>query len=85
MSPQSPDLSTISITALHASSLRAMTEFVRQPSATLAETVARLIDALGRHPERFIAPCGHDVYSQALETWQQLAAHMRACCERRLH
>lgn len=64
----------VPVTALHASSIRAMSEFVRQPSAELAAVVVRLLDALAEHPDRFAAPCGHNVYRHALEVWQGLVA-----------
>lgn len=67
----------IPIDALHASSIRAMSEFVRNPSPQLADTIVRLLEHLGRHPGRFIAPCGHDVYAHAQEVWRALAMQLR--------
>lgn len=74
---ETPAASAADILALHAGALRAMTAFVRQPSAAGAETVTRLLAALGRHPQRFVAPCGHDVYAHAHGMWEHLATHMR--------
>lgn len=70
----------IPVDALHASSIRAMSEFVRNPSPQLAETIVRLLDHLAAHPARFVAPCGHDVYARAQEVWRALAAQMRCHC-----
>lgn len=73
----------ISVNALHASSIKAMSAFVRQPSAERAEMVTRLLLALVDHPERFTAPCGYNVYESALEIWSSLADHLRACARQR--
>lgn len=73
----------ISVAALHASSIRAMTSFVAQPSAEVAQTVVMLLSALSRHPDRFKTPCGHDVYANANAIWQRLAEHLHACHQRR--
>ena len=73
----------ICVNVLHASSLKAMSAFVQQPSAELAETVVRLLGALARHPGRFQAPCGYDVYAHVLTMWRELATHMRDCAATR--
>ncbi|MEQ8663383.1 MAG: hypothetical protein RLW62_21410 [Gammaproteobacteria bacterium] len=73
-------VSDIPVDALHASSIRAMSEFVRNPSPQLADTIVRLLEHLACHPARFVAPCGHDVYAHAQDVWRALAAQMR--CQR---
>ena len=80
---QPPAPADIPVAALHASTIRAMSIFVQQPSAEVAETIVRILDALSQHPQRFVAPCGHDVYATALITWRSLASHMRARIEQR--
>ncbi|MEQ8232323.1 MAG: hypothetical protein RLW61_13020 [Gammaproteobacteria bacterium] len=74
------NVSDIPVDALHASSIRAMSEFVRNPSPQLAETIVRLLDHLAAHPARFVAPCGHDVYAHARAVWHALAEQMRCPC-----
>ena len=69
---------TIDINALHAGSIRAMSAYVREPSAPLAETVVRLLDALSRHPQRFVAPCGYDVYREARHLWLDIVQRLGA-------
>jgi hypothetical protein len=78
-------VSDIPVDALHASSIRAMSEFVRNPSPQLAETIVRLLEHLAVHPARFVAPCGHDVYVHAQEVWRALAAQMRRHCKTARH
>lgn len=69
----------ISINILHASSIRAMSKFIERPSAELAGTIVKLLNALAHHPERFVAPCGYDIYSESLQMWSALSAQMRYC------
>lgn len=78
-----PNHAEIPINALHASSIKAMSAFVQQPSAAHAELVTRLLTVLSRHPDRFRPPCGHNVYSAQLSVWQDLAKHMRRCADQR--
>lgn len=80
-----PALESIPINALHASSIRAMSEFIRNPSPALAEVVMRLLHKLGQHPARFIAPCGYDVYDNALAVWRDIAADMAPRQSARIH
>lgn len=68
----------VPVTALHASSIRAMSEFVLNPTPQMAGVVVRLLGLLAEHPERFRAPCGHNVYQRALLTWQHVLAHLPA-------
>lgn len=68
----------IDINALHAGSIRAMSAYVREPSAPLAETVVRLLDALAQHPQRFVAPCGYDVYREARRMWLEIVQRLGA-------
>ena len=75
----------VQIDALHASSIKAMSAFVHQPSATAAQLVLRLLSALANHPDRFIAPCGFDVYQNVLPVWNDLARHMHQCAANRGH
>lgn len=87
--PAAADPAKVPINALHASTIKAMSAFVQQPSIEVAHTVVSLLNALSRHPERFVAPCGYDVYAQTSKMWLDLARHMRhlceAQCERQLH
>ena len=75
------EMRDISIKALHASIVRAMSAYIEQPSLPLAETVTRLLFALSNHPERFVPPCGHDIYSVAYKVWNEKAALLRASKE----
>jgi hypothetical protein len=77
MPPEDPN-APVPVTALHASSIRAMSEFVLNPTPQLAGVVVRLLGLLADHPDRFRAPCGHNVYHRALMTWQHVLAHLPA-------
>ncbi|MCP5199757.1 MAG: hypothetical protein H6977_07080 [Gammaproteobacteria bacterium] len=78
MPPEDADTQAVPVTALHASSIRAMSEFVLNPTPQMAGVVVRLLGLLAEHPERFRAPCGHNVYQRALLTWQHVLAHLPA-------
>lgn len=74
---RAPKLSDVSAEALHASSIRLMSEFVQNPSPELADTVMRVLNALSAHPQRFSTPCGFNVYEHAIGQWQSVATDMR--------
>jgi len=67
----------IAIETLHASCVRMQTEFARRPSAELAVTITRMLGVLARHPDRFGAAAGLQVYAQAAAVWQEIATELR--------
>ena len=72
------DPNEIPLEAIHASSVRMMTNFVQHPSPDLANAVIRMLDAIAEHNDSFKLESGHSVYSQASMTWRGIVETMRA-------
>ena len=72
------DPNEIPLEAIHASSVRMMTNFVQHPSPDLANAVVRMLDAIAEHNDSFKLESGHNVYSQASMMWQEMVETMRA-------
>ena len=71
------DPNEIPLEAIHASSVRMMTNFVQHPSRDLANAVIRMLDAIACHQDAFKFESGHNVYSQAAMTWRSVVETMR--------
>ena len=67
----------IPLEAIHASSVRMMTNFVQNPSPDLANAVIKMLDAIAEHDDSFKFESGHSVYSQASMVWRGLVESMR--------
>jgi len=61
---------------LHAVCLTHMSRFMIEPTAEQAALVAAMLEALGRHPQRFDPGCGCDPYAQARAVWLRVVAHI---------
>lgn len=68
----SADPDSVPIEAIHASSIRLMTQFMCHPSPELAHLVIRMLEALAVHRDRFDGDGGSNVYAQAAMAWQRL-------------
>ncbi|MEM7541134.1 MAG: hypothetical protein AAF384_06045 [Pseudomonadota bacterium] len=66
------DPNEVPIEALHATSVRLMTNFTHAPSETLARAIVRILDALSQHDDRLEGPMGSNVYAEALLAWQSV-------------
>ena len=71
------DPNEISLEAIHASSVRMMTNFVQNPSPDLAHAVIRMLDAIAEHKDSFKFESGHSVYSKASMVWRGFVESMR--------
>ena len=67
------DPNEIAIEYIHASSMRLIAQFVHSPSAQGAHAIAVILDALAKHDDALVSPCGHSVYKQAANIWRNLA------------
>lgn len=72
------DPKQIPLEAIHASSVRMMTNFVQHPSPELANGVIRMLDAIAQHEESFKTGTGASVYTQASFVWRGIVETMLA-------
>ncbi|MEM7465574.1 MAG: hypothetical protein AAF387_01685 [Pseudomonadota bacterium] len=70
------DPNEIPLEAIHASSVRMMTNFVQHPSPDLANAVIRMLEAIGEHDDSFKTESGYNVYKQASITWRGIVQTM---------
>lgn len=70
------DPNEISIEAIHASSIRLITNFLQQPSPNLANVVVTMLDALAKHDGAFRTDSGYNVYQQAALIWRGMVDNM---------
>lgn len=66
------DPNDLAIEALHASSVRLMTQFASCPSANGAYGVVKMLEALATHQDAHRSATGVSVYEQALHVWRGL-------------
>ncbi|HCU90679.1 MAG TPA: hypothetical protein DGR97_12080 [Gammaproteobacteria bacterium] len=66
------DPNDLAIEAIHASSVRLMTQFASCPSADAALGVVKMIEALSKHQDGHRSVTGVNVYEQALHVWRSL-------------
>lgn len=72
------DPNDVPVNALHASSVRLMTHFLRAPSPDLAQAVIRILNVLASHEESFRPESGADVYQQIIASWECMLLEMTA-------
>ncbi len=70
------DPNDLPIEALHASCIRMLTHHALHPSPALAGTIAKMLQAIARHRDRFDAARGGDLYAQAADVWKRIEADM---------
>jgi len=70
------DIHEVDGAKLHAVCLTHMSRFMVEPTAEQAALVAAMLEALGRHPQRFDPGCGCDPYAQARAVWLRVVAHI---------
>ncbi len=66
----------IPIEAIHAGSIRLITNFMQQPSPDLANAVVTMLDALAKHRDAFKTDSGYNVYQQASLIWESMRNDM---------
>lgn len=67
----------LSAAALHASLVRMMTAFVKDPTAELADIIIVVLDRLSGHPDRFQPKCDRNIYNHARNVWKTYSANIR--------
>lgn len=70
------DPNEISIEAIHASSIRLITNFMQHPSPDLANGVVKMLSALAKHNDAFKTESGSNVYHQASLMWQGIVDNL---------
>lgn len=70
------DPNELSIEAIHASSIRLITNFMKNPSPDSASTVVKMLSALAKHKDAFKTDSGYNVYHQASLMWQGVVNNM---------
>lgn len=66
----------INVEAIHASSIRLITNFMLHPSPDFANAIVRMLDALAKHQGTFQTDSSYNVYHQASLVWRGIADNM---------